>query len=306
MSLLAKMVAAAILTVAAEAAVVLLILNVTGIPLIFFLVFLLVFWAFQWLVGPLLIARGVREVSPSDPTYGWLHRVVGELCERAGMSKPHVYVSDERFPNAFAFGNFLKRGIAFTTPLLEILNPEELRAVAGHELGHLKHRDAELGITLGLIPNLLNWIGSSMIALGSSWLGLIVTDFDLALAFAMLVLGWIITAIAFFVSVFVLWFNRLRESYADKHAVDLLDREASSLATALAKIQVYMRNVRIDPFRGMVVTVPPQKIKSADPNELLREWLREKPGALADVLSTHPHPAKRIRMILELTGTLPT
>lgn len=103
-------------------------------------------------------------------------------------------------------------------------------------------------------------------------------------------------------SVFVLWFNRLRESFADYHALELLKKEGVNLATALAKIQVYMRNVRLDPFRGMVVTIPPQKIKSANPEELLREWLREKPSALSDILATHPHPAKRIKMIMEHTG----
>ncbi|PSN90931.1 hypothetical protein B9Q03_05535 [Candidatus Marsarchaeota G2 archaeon OSP_D] len=64
-----------------------------------------------------------------------------------------------------------------------------------------------------------------------------------------------------------------------------------------------MKNVRLDPFRGMVVTVPPQKIKSATPEELLREWLREKPGVWSDILASHPHPAKRIKMIVVRTGT---
>jgi len=292
----------AALTVAVEALVVFFIVGVTGLPLFYVALFLFGFWAVQWLLAPLVIGRGVREVSASDPNYGWLDRLVGGLASETGISKPHVYVSDEKFPNAFAFGNFLRKGIAFTKPLLQILNPEELRAVAYHELGRLKHHDTELGTALGLIPNLLNWIGSSMVLVGSTWLGLIVTDFDLALAFAMIAIGWLITAVAFFVSVFFLWFNRLRESYADYHAVEHLGGGGSSLATALAKIQVYMKNVRLDPFRGMVVTVPPQKIKSADPDELLREWLREKPNPLSDVLATHPHPAKRIRMILELAG----
>jgi heat shock protein HtpX len=297
-----NMVISAILIIFVEALVVFLIVSATGLPLFDFLLILFVFWLFQWLIGPFLIARNVREVSPNDSSYGWLHRVVEELCDKAGIKKPKIYISEERFPNAFAFGNSFKRGVAFTTPLLQILTLEELKAVAGHELGHLKHHDAELGTTFGLIPNLLNWIGSSMIAVGSTWLGLIVTDFDLALAFTLLIIGWVITAIAFFVSVFVLWFNRLRESFADYHALELLKKEGVNLATALAKIQVYMRNVRLDPFRGMVVTIPPQKIKSANPEELLREWLREKPSALSDILATHPHPAKRIKMIMEHTG----
>jgi len=303
MGLRASMIISASLTILAEAFVVLLILSLIRLPLIDFLFILGLFWLFQWLVGPILIARNCREIPLGDEAYGWLHQVVDVLSRKAGIQKPKVYLSDERFPNAFAFGNAFKRGIAFTTPLLQILTPEELMAVAGHELGHLRHYDTEVGTTLGLIPNLLNWVGSSMIAVGSTWLGLIVTDFDLALAFTLPILGWIITALAFFVNMFALWFNRLRESYADLHALELTGKEGVSLATALAKIQVYMKNVRLDPFRGMVVTVPPQKIKSATPEELLREWLREKPGVWSDILASHPHPAKRIKMIVVRTGT---
>jgi heat shock protein HtpX len=303
MSLRAKMVLSATLTVLAEAFVVLLILSITGLPLIDFLLILGLFWLFQWLVGPLLISRNSREIPLGNAAYEWLHDLVGDLSRKAGIQKPKVYLTDERFPNAFAFGNALKKGIAFTTPLLQILTPEELRAVASHELGHLRHHDTELGTTLGLIPNLLNWVGSSMIAVGSTWLGLILTDFDLALAFTLLILGWIITTLAFFVNVFALWFNRLRESYADVHALELTGKEGVNLATALAKIQVYMKHVRLDPFRGMVVTVPPQKIKSSTSEELLKEWLREKPRVWSDLLLSHPHPAKRIKMIFERAGT---
>ncbi|MEM0272438.1 MAG: zinc metalloprotease HtpX [Thermoprotei archaeon] len=303
MGLRANMFAAAILTLLAEVIVVSLILLVTRLPLVDLIFILGLFWLIQYLAGPMLIARNSREIVVGDPTHGWLHDVVGELSQRAGISKPKVYISDERFPNAFAFGNPFKKGIAFTTPLLQILTPDELKAVAGHELGHLKHRDVELGTTLGLIPNVLNWVGSSMIAVGSTWLGLIVTDFDIALAFAILILGWIITILALFVNVFLLWFNRLRESYADLHSLELMGKEGVNLATALAKIQVYMKNVRLDPFRGMVVTVPPQKIKSTNPDDLLREWLREKPKPWSDILLSHPHPARRIRMIVEQAGT---
>jgi hypothetical protein len=61
MGLRAKMVLSATFTVLAEAFVVLLILSIIGLPLIDFLFISGLFWLFQWLVGPLLIARNSRE-----------------------------------------------------------------------------------------------------------------------------------------------------------------------------------------------------------------------------------------------------
>lgn len=206
----------------------------TGIPIIFLFVLLLIFWFFQWLIGPFLIARGTHQITAADPNYGWLHSMVKELADRAGMAMPRVYVSDEEYPNAYAFGNSLRRGVAFTRPLLQILNQDELRAVASHELGHLRHHDVELGIAFSLIPTILYRSGAFIRTVAT-----VLSErpyYFAALAAAIVYLvGLIVTGIGFLIDLFALWFNRLRESYADHHAVELLNKEASSLATALAK-----------------------------------------------------------------------
>jgi len=62
-----------------------------------------------------------------------------------------------------------------------------------------------------------------------------------------------------------------------------------------------MKNVRLDPFRGIIVTVPPTRVKESDPDLLLEELLKEKVSVFSDIFSTHPHPAKRVKMLYELT-----
>jgi len=125
------------------------------------------------------------------------------------------------------------------------------------------------------------------------------SEADLIAGLIMLSIGGVIFIITFILQIFVLWLNRLRESFADLHSITLFKEKAINLATALAKIQVYMQNVSIDPFRGIVVTLPPMKIKEKNPMSLLERWLNEKVSPLSDILMTHPHPAKRIQAIFK-------
>nr|WP_197535051.1 zinc metalloprotease HtpX [Thermoproteus tenax] len=297
-SLWIKMAVAGLLAVLAEFAVTYVLLSLLSLPLWLLAVGLPVFWLVQWLASPYLISRGAVEVT-NDPTYGELARMVKEISEASHIRPPRVYVTDDPFPNAFAFGNLLSgRGVAVTRPLLEILNRDELYAVLAHEVGHARHFDMEIMLALGLIPSALGSIGGFLLYTGQALLWAALDETALFLGLAMLAVGLALTATTIFIQIFVLWFNRLRESYADMHAARLLGPNAVNLARALAKIQIYMSNVRVDPFKGIVLTVPPMRIKESNPDELLAKWIKEGVSPLADIMSTHPHPAKRVKAIL--------
>lgn len=303
-SLWLKMAVAGALAVLAEFAVVYFLFSLFSLPLWILAVGLPLFWLFQWLLAPTLIGRGAREVT-NDPAYSWLSDIVREIAERSGVRPPKVYITEDPFPNAFAFGNLVQgRGVAVTRPLLEILNEKELYAVLAHEVGHVKHFDMEVVLALGLIPSALGSIGGFLMYSGQALL-FAALDEAVLLGLIMLAIGFLLVAATFFIQIFVLWFNRLRETYADLHAARLLGPAAADLARALAKIQIYMSNVRVDPFRGIVLTVPPMRIRESDPDELLQKWSREGASALADLLSTHPHPAKRVRNILAWSSAGP-
>ncbi|QIW23693.1 protease [Sulfolobus sp. S-194] len=301
-SLKINIIVALFLTIVSEGIFSLIIINFLRIPVIFSMVFLLILWLVQWLISPYLVERNSVEVTRDDPSYGWVYDLVENVARRAGIKTPRVFLVDEPYPNAFAYGNYVTgKRIGITIPLLQILTTEELESVIGHEIGHIKHNDVEIGLAIGLIPSILGFISNILLTLGWATLIFAVDEFDILVGLTMLAIGGVLFVITFFLQLFVLWFNRLRESFADYFSYELFKERAWSLAKALAKIEIYMQNVRLDPFRGIIVTIPPTKVKETDPDLLIEDLLREKTSIFSDILSTHPHPAKRIKMIYKLT-----
>ncbi|MGE3269050.1 MAG: zinc metalloprotease HtpX [Chloroflexota bacterium] len=83
---------------------------------------------------------GAREVSPEEAPQ--LHAIVEQLAYQAQLPKPRVAIVESPSPNAFATGRDKDHSlVAVTTGILQILNRDELMAVLGHELGHVKNRD---------------------------------------------------------------------------------------------------------------------------------------------------------------------
>ncbi|BFI74704.1 zinc metalloprotease HtpX [Sulfurisphaera ohwakuensis] len=301
-SLKINMIVALFLTIISEGIFSLVIIDFLKFPVVFSIIFLLILWLVQWLISPYLVERNSVEVTRDDPSYGWVYDLVESVARRAGIKTPRVFLVDEPYPNAFAYGNYITgKRIGITIPLLQILTPEELESVIGHELGHIKHNDVEIGLAIGLIPSILGFISNILLTVGWATLIFAVDEFDILVGLTMLAIGGILFIITFFLQLFVLWFNRLRESFADYFSYELFRERAWNLAKALAKIEIYMQNVRLDPFRGIIVTIPPTKVKESDPDLLIEDLLREKTSIFSDILFTHPHPAKRIKMIYKLT-----
>jgi heat shock protein HtpX len=299
-----KMTLALLLTISSEGVVAYIIASFLHLPFIIIFIFLGIFWLIQWLISPYLVARNAVEITPNDPYYGWIYEIVRETAMKTKTVTPKVFLVDQPFPNAFAYGNYVTgKRVAITRPLLDILTPEELRAVIGHEIGHIKHNDVEIGMAIGLIPTVLGFISNLLINLG--WITLIfaVDESDIIFGIIMLAIGGALFIVTFLLQIFVLWFNRLRESYADLNSVKLFGKDAWNLATALAKIEIYMQNIRLDPFTGIIVTAAPVKVKQTNPDLLVDEWLHKKVSPLSDILSTHPDPAKRVQMIYKAIFT---
>ena len=286
------------LTIISEAIVTYILLQLLHLPVIAVIPFLGLFWLIQWLISPYLVARNSFEITEDDPYYGRVYEMVKRIAIASGIKPPRVFIVNAPYPNAFAYGNYVTgKRIGITSPLLNILSEEELAAVIGHEVGHIKHNDVEIGMAIGLIPSVLGFVSNLLLNLG--WISLIfaVDETDLLFGIVMLAVGGALFIITLTLQLFVLWFNRLRESYADFHAVQLFGKDAINLVNALAKIEIYMQNVRLDPFTGIIVTASPVKVKETDPSILVEEWLNEKPSPFSDILSTHPDPAKRVQMI---------
>lgn len=83
---------------------------------------------------------GENVIPLEREAFPWLYDGIAELAERAEIPMPRVYLLDDYIPNAYSFGNT----IVLSLGLFEVLDREEILAVAAHELGHIKNGDTRL------------------------------------------------------------------------------------------------------------------------------------------------------------------
>lgn len=85
-----------------------------------------------------------QEVGPQESPA--LYGMVQELCRRANLPMPKVYVIPQDAPNAFATGrNPEHAAVAVTQGLLKLMSREEAMGVLAHELAHVRNRDILIG-----------------------------------------------------------------------------------------------------------------------------------------------------------------
>lgn len=266
----------------------------------------------QYLIGPSMVkwSMGIRYVSDSEAPE--LHKMVSELSNAAKIKKPKVGVSNRPIPNAFAYGTFLSGGhVCVTEQIMRLLNKDELRAVLGHEISHLKNRDVAVITALSVIPTIMWYIAWSTMWSGGR-------RGNTAL------LGLVAFLLYFVTNLLVLYGSRIREYYADQGSVKL-GNAPHSLASALYKLvygsarvnkdalkqmEGYKAFFLNDPSRAFYEISELKQIDSdlsgtIDQTELLS--LRSKKvkvgtgDKLMEVLSTHPNMLKRIKHLSHLS-----
>ncbi|MEO0231014.1 MAG: M48 family metalloprotease [candidate division WOR-3 bacterium] len=292
-----------------------------GIQNFLFYLFLALFFVFlQYLIGPKIveIVMNVRYVNEREEP--WLHEVVEELSRKANIPKPKVGIAEINVPNAFAFGRSLRDGrVCVTRGILRILNKNELKAVLGHEISHLKHRDVIFITLLSVLPLLLYLIARNLF-----FMGMYSRRSERERGNLPLVLVGLFAFIMYFITnLLVLYASRIREYFADTGSVKLGSRP-SHLASALYKL-VY-GNARINKeelkqyegIKAFFLNDPSRALKEIrdlreidldlsgeiEEDELLA--LRNKKVKLSfedklfEILSTHPNMLKRIKYLSEL------
>lgn len=192
-----------------------------------YLILAFVFLALQYLIGPYIIAWTMRVKWVSEKEAPELHQMVAELAQSANLPKPKVGISELSIPNAFAFGRTQRDGrVCVTRGILNMLNQDELKAVLGHELSHIKHRDMAIITLLSAIPLILYWLAWSLM-----WGG-VGGRRDRGYG-ALIGIGAFL--LYFITNLLVLYGSRIREYYADLGSVQLGNRP-HQLATALYKL----------------------------------------------------------------------
>src|SRR4030088_2265536 len=89
-----------------------------------------------------------------------LYNLLENLCISRGIPMPKLKVMESPALNAFATGlNRRQYAVTVTTGLLKALNDQEIEAVLGHELTHIKNGDVQLMVVAVIIAGVVGFFG---------------------------------------------------------------------------------------------------------------------------------------------------
>ena len=253
---------------------------------VFFFIALAMNAAAYWFSDKIALASArAQEVSAAQAPM--LHRLADRLAVQYRVQKPRVYVSPDPSPNAFATGRNPKHSaICVNQGLLQILDEEEVYGVLAHEFAHVRNRDilissvvAVLAATITLIANIAQW---------SLFFGGMRDDEDqgaggLVAGLLLIILGPIAA------TVIQLAISRSREFEAD-HTGAQVSGDPMALASALRKLEAYSQRV------------PSPVAQPAFAHLYIVNPLRGQ--AFANLFSTHPPLAERVRRLEAMAGGL--
>lgn len=266
----------------------------------------------QYWFGPSLVKRSMNVRPLSEAEAPHIHQMVQELADEAGIKKPEIGLSEINIPNAFAYGRSSRSGhIAITRPILGLLDRDELKAVLGHEMGHIKHNDMIVTAAVSVIPMICYYIALSFIFSGDSRNG------------GGIIIGIIGYAFYLIGQLLVLFISRTREYYADAASVEFGNRP-EALVSALYKLSYgaarcdketiadlntnrafFVNDINnakhdVTDFRqidfdgdGKISAEELRRLANADVK------ISRKNG-LMELLSTHPDSLKRVKRLAEL------
>lgn len=232
-----------------------------------------------------------------------LYNLLENLCISRGIPMPKLKVMDSPALNAFASGlNRRQYAVTVTTGLLKTLNDQEIEAVLGHELTHIRNGDVQLMVVAVIIAGAVGFFGELFFRMftnlswnssgGSSWSssssrsssssdgdskgsggGAIIV---VIIAVALIVVAWLLSQVV------KLALSRSRELLADAGSVELT-KNPDAMITALRKIE----------NRGELpgATSAVMELCFDNPRE-----------GFADLFATHPSVDSRVKALVQFAG----
>ena len=230
-----------------------------------------------------------------------LYNLLENLCISRGIPMPKLKVMDSPALNAFASGlNQRQYAVTVTSGLLEALNDQEIEAVLGHELTHIRNGDVQLMVIAVIIAGVvgffgelffrmftnLSWNSSGSGGSSSSSASSSSSDRDskggggaiiaIIIAVALILLAWLLSQVV------KLALSRSRELLADAGSVELT-KNPDAMITALRKIE----------NRGELpgATSAVMELCVDNPRE-----------GFADLFATHPSVDARVKALVQFAG----
>ena len=230
-----------------------------------------------------------------------LYNLLENLCISRGIPMPKLKVMQSDALNAFATGlNRRQYAITVTSGLLNALNDQEIEAVLGHELTHIRNGDVQMMVVAVIIAGVVGFFGELFFRAftnfgyygGGSWSSssrLIVSSSDgdrkssgggavviVIIAVVLIVLAWLLSQLV------KLALSRSRELLADAGSVELT-KNPDAMISALRKIE----------NRGELpgATSAVMELCVDNPRE-----------GFADLFATHPSVDSRVQALVKYAG----
>src|SRR5689334_21793586 len=229
-----------------------------------------------------------------------LYNLLENLCISRGIPMPKLKVMESPALNAFATGlNQRQYAVTVTTGLLKTLNDQEVEAVLGHELTHIRNGDVQLMVVAVIIAGVVGFFGELFFRMftnlswnssGGGWSssrssssssdreskgggGAIIA---VIIAVVLILVAWLLSQVV------KLALSRSRELLADAGSVELT-KNPDAMITALRKIE------NRGELEGATSAVM----------ELCVDNPRE---GFADLFATHPSVDARVRALVQFAG----
>jgi len=232
---------------------------------------------------------GAHQVTRADEPR--LYNLLENLCISRGIPMPALRIAEDEALNAFATGlNQKQYSITVTRGLLQALNDQEIEAVLGHELTHIRNGDVRMLVIAVVIAGVISFFGEMVFRLffqnayyggfrrrgggddrkgGGAAIAIVI-------AIVLIVVAWILSVVIRFA------LSRQREYLADAGAVELT-KNPDAMISALRKIE----------NRGEL----------ASANSAVMEMCVDNPRqGFSDIFATHPSVDKRVEALVKFAG----
>lgn len=255
-----------------------------------------VFVGFRFHQGMIDRSTGAKDVTREQEPR--LYNLLENLCISRGITMPKLQIVETDVMNAYASGmNDKQYRIAVTRGLMDALDDQELEAVLGHELTHIRNGDVKLMVVAVIIAGVITFVGEMVFrglfdngargirsttwrSSGGSSSGGGKGKGGGAIA---ILIAVVIIAIAWFLSLVIRFaLSRSREYLADAGSVELT-KNPDAMISALRKIE----------GKSEMPSVP---------SGIMEMCIENKRNTVADLFSTHPSVQRRVDKLIAVTG----